>query len=226
MDVPKFNLSNSMLNEADFNTGLADLDKSSSKGFEPGNYNVKITDIGYHKNKDTGSINCSGDESWFNVVVTLQSADGRVKKNYIQVPTRSPFYKGKGGKETLFPFKKLQEFLAGMGMYLDYHNYTKVIPKLFGDESALAQLMGEELSIDIGYTGPHAKYVEQGKYQLVIQGKPYEEAGVVKEFPDRDAVKLFAAVNLNKPNVQTFPEITKTHAKPERKEAKKADTAW
>lgn len=220
--MPNFTLGQTKISAEEFK---AATEVSGSKQFEPGSYTLKLSNTTYHVNKVTGQIT-SNDPTWVNVVTTLVGNDGREKKHFILVPTQSIFYKGPSGKETAFLFTKLQEFMAGFGTYLDFQNYAKLIPEYFGSQAQLDRLNGLEVTVDIGYTKPYARFVEKDKYALSINGKDYAENDEVKYFPDRDSVKAFAATVLQKP-VQSFPEITKVHAGKEQKQAEvKTATKW
>jgi hypothetical protein len=216
-NIPKFELGSTVLTEEQFKDATETKSKSGSKGFTPGNYNLKIANAQYHVNKDTGSVMNANDPTWLTVSVDLVGAEGRTKKHYVLVPTKSIVYKTREGKDSTFLFQKLCEFMAALGVYLDSKNYATVIKSYFEN---LDRLNGQDVSVDIGFNGPYVKFVSQGQYQLVIQGEPYAEGGEVKVFADADSVVAFGA-SLNK-RVQRFPEIIKFHAAPEKKEDKKA----
>ncbi len=220
--MPSFSLGSTKISAEEFK---AATESTGSKQFEPGTYAVKLSETKYHANKITGEITAA-DPTWVNVSTTLVGNDGREKRNFILVPTKSIFYKTAAGKETAFLFTKLQEFMAGIGVYLDYQNYATLIPEYFGSQVQLDRLNGLELMVDIGYTKPYARFVEKDKYALSINGKDYAEGDTVKYFPDRDSVKAFAATVLQKP-VQSFPEVTKVHPAKERKQAEvKTAAKW
>jgi hypothetical protein len=220
MQVPKFELGSTNLSPEQFKEAL-DSAKSGGKGFQPGNYRLKITDAQYHVNKETGSINSKADPSWINVSLNLIGADGRSKKHFLSVPTKDIWFNGKDGKKTIFPFSKLQQFMAALGVYLDNANYANVIKSYFSPEG-LAQLNGGEVTVDIGFTGPYVKYVDKGRYQIVINEEVLKDAdGKEVEFADSDSAKAYGATVLLK-NLQTFPEITKFYSAPEKKAEQKA----
>jgi hypothetical protein len=222
--IPSFNLGKTQLTAEEFANATA---ASTGKGFAPGNYTLKITNAEYHVNAKSGEISCPGDATWINIAVTLTGADDREKKYFLQVPTQSPFF---GAKQSTFNFKKLIEFMAALGVYLDAQNYTTVIPKYFGSPEALASLVGAEVNLDIGYNKTYLQFIEKGRFKIVLlergQSKDYVENDKVVEFPDRDSAKVFAMTTLNK-DLQTFPEILKFHPGKERKaETKASGDGW
>lgn len=216
-NIPKFELGSTNLTEEQFKDAIEP--QSKGKGFAPGNYKLKITETQYHVNKETGSVMNGNDPTWLTVSMVLLGAEGRNKKHFLMVPTKSIVFKGRDGKETTFLFQKLTEFMAALGIYLDSKNYAAVISAYFSPQG-LEKLNGQDISVDVGFTGPYVQYVAQGQFQLVINGQPYGEGGEVKTFADSDAVVAFGA-SMNK-KVQKFPEIVKFHAAPERKEDQKA----
>ncbi len=221
VQVPSFNLGKTKLSNDEFNAAVAE--KSGGKGFEPGNYTLKVTDVQYHANKDTGAITAA-DPTWINVAVTLTGADGRTKKQFVLVPTSSIQYVTKEGKKTTFLFRQLKDFMAGLGIYLDSGNYATVLPQVFGSQEGMNSLVGLDINLDIGYKGPYAAFVEKGKYNIMINGEAYAEGGEVKNFPDRDSAVAFAAATLQK-TLAKFPEILKFHPSKERKLEQPAQTS-
>lgn len=207
MEAPKFNLSATNLDIKDDAELAAAIEKEGKRGFDVGNYTVKTTNPRYHANKETGSIFCKGDATWFNVVVTLEQ-DGRSKDHYIQVPTSRIKYGDKKGG-TLFVFKKFVEFMSGIGETVSLNNLGKICEKYFSSEDALKKLADKELTVDFGYQGPHAAKVEDEQYVIMIKDKPLEEDGEALRFPDVASAKVFADAKGLK---LSYPEIVKIHS--------------
>jgi hypothetical protein len=221
VQIPSFELGKTKLTEDQFKDAL-ESGNSKGKGFSPGNYKLKITEAQYHVNKETGAITSKADPSWINVSMNLVGADGRSKKFFIMVPTKDIWFTNKDGKKSIFMFTKLQQFFAAVGVYLDYQNYAGVIKQYFSSPDALNRLNGEEVSVDIGFTGPYVKFVEQGKFRIVLNNEELKSAdGDVVEFSDADSAVAYGATVLLK-NLQRFPEIVKLHASPEKKSEQKA----
>lgn len=206
VQLPNFNLGNSTLSDSEFESAT----NEGSRGFQPGNYTVTLRDVQYHKNRDTGLVTCKSDPTWVNVSMKMVGADGREKMHFIQVPFQSHLYTGSSGKKTNFPFRKLVEFMAGVGETVNGNNFGEIIQRYFGNEGALAQLEGQELNIDIGYQGGYVKFVEQGKFRIVLNGAEYSEGDKVLEFPDADSAETYALTNLGK-RLQRFPEVLKVY---------------
>lgn len=222
--VPSFKFKPSISAE-DF---AKELSKSGgAKRFTPGQYRVTITDVAYHENKNTGLITCASDPTWINVAVTLTSADGREKKNFIQVPTVDVMFTGKSGKKTAFVFKNLQAFLESVGIKIDITNYGDVVKSLFTPEN-LDSLVGEELDMVMRYKEPYIKRSGENEFNLIIEGKEYIEKGETVVFSDRESAKVFAARNLDKA-IDLYPDEVLTFLPaPEKPQAKKAviEESW
>lgn len=188
MSLPKFNLkqSNLKITQDDLQK---ELDKKGGKGFEPGNYDLKITEAGFHKNKDTGEITAS-DPSWLNVKVVFASADERTTTTWIQVPTTSVQYTSPGKKPTYFVFKKFAEFMAGIGHSVTVDNLAEVVPALFTDPS---KLVGKVANVEIGYEGAHAVKQEDGSLAIArANGSLVETDDGVLTAPDFASAKILA----------------------------------
>lgn len=211
-NIPSFNFKPT-ISQDEFNKELAKSNKA--KRFTPGQYNVKITNVAYHENKETKQITCKSDPTWILVAVTLVSADGRERKEFLQIPTSDVLFRSASGKKTVFPFRKLQEFLAGLGIYLDYTNFAKVIPAHFSPDT-LDSLVGESMDMVLRYREPYIKGIGESSFAIMINGSEYSENGQVAKFSDRDSAKAFAAATLNKV-IDIFPEEVVTYiAAPER----------
>jgi len=217
MEAPKFNLNASNLPSQEALD--AELNKPQGKGFAPGNYDLQIIKAVFHPNKTTGSIFCAGDESWFNVELTLEGTDERTTRYWIQVPTATVHF---GPKKTLFVYKKFVEFMAAIGQALTTDNLGKLVPKFFSEPTET--LVGLKLNADIGYEGPHVQKSEDG-CTIVKNGKPVEDESGVMVFPDLASAKACAeglGIKLSYPNIVKFSSKKKTPsaAKPD------ADLDW
>lgn len=200
------------------------LGQKGGKGFQPGQYTVTIKDPKFHENKQTGSIFCKNDPSWFNVSMTLVSGE-REKKMFLQVPTESPAYKTKKGL-TDFTFRKLAEFMAGIGVYMDFNNYPQVVTELLSTPEALLKLEGKEMDIEVGYDKPYVDYIAKDQYQIItdiVKMTPYMENDEVVIFSSADEAVAFGLTTLNK-NLQQFPEIL--NVLPRKAEVKSKAGGW
>ena len=205
IQIPEFNLNADALDIKDDKELQAAIEKEGRRGFEPGNYGLKVTRPRYHANKDTKLVTCAKDPTWFNVAITLESADGRAKDMFIQVPTSKVKY---GPKGTLFVFKKFVETMAGFGEAVNLNNLGAIVKKYFSSEDALKKLEGKELTVDIGYEGPHA--VKEGEnYKIALKSGDLTEDGAVVLLPDVASAKVYAA---SKGIELSFPEIQKIHS--------------
>jgi hypothetical protein len=219
MEAPKFNLNASNLGFESQEQLDAEVNKPQGKGFQPGNYDLQIISAEFHKNKITGSIYCESDETWLNVVVTLQGAEERTTKTWIQVPTTKVKF---GPKNTLFVYKKFVEFMASIGEAVTLENLGKLVPKYFSAPSET--LPGLKLNADIGYEGPHVAKAEDGSCTIVRGNKPVEDENGVMTFPDVASAKAVAegmGIKLTYPNIVKF-----TAKKKAATASKKDDSGW
>lgn len=219
--LPVFNLNASNLEVKSQEALDAELNKSSFARFTPGNYDFAITAAEFHKNKETGSILCAGDETWFNVAVTLTAVDGREMKVYLQVPTSKLTY---GQKRTYMVYKKLINFMVGIGKPINIDNQAKVIPATFTDPS---KLIGIKVNADVGYDGAHTDDVEGGLVIKLPNGKAVEDEGKAITFPDYASARAYAeglGIKLQRATIVNYTagKLAEFKAKPKQP----ADEEW
>jgi hypothetical protein len=218
MEAPKFNLNKSNIGFESQEALQNELDRPVGKNFDKGNYDGEIVTADFHKNKDTGSIYCDGDPTWFNVKVTLQGADDRTANAWIQVPTSSVRF---GKKGTLFVFKKFVEFMSSIGVTVTLDNLDKVVPKYFSNPSKT--LTGLKANFDIGYEGAYVERDGEGSCRIVRGGKPVENEDGVMTFPDFASAKACAeAMRI----AITYPSIVKWNAAKKTEAKTAADNDW
>jgi hypothetical protein len=209
IEIPSFNLDASNLDITSDADLQAAIEKEQKKGFEPGRYTLKIVNARFHANKDTKSIFCASDPTWFNVAVTLESADGRSKDYFVQVPTTKVKYTGKKGKDTLFVWTKFCEFMAAIGEAASLTNLSKLAPKYFGSEETIKTLNGKEIDVDMAHEGAFAEK-EGDLFKIVTKAGDYQEDKETILFPDFNSAKTFAEVKGIK---LSFVEVKKLHSK-------------
>jgi hypothetical protein len=209
MKIPSFNLNADALDIKDDASLAAEIEKEGKRGFEAGNYTLKLTKPRFHANKVTGLVTCAKDATWFNVACTLESADGRSKDYFVQVPTSKVKY---GAKGTLFVFKKYVEFMAAIGESVNLNNLSKVTQKYFSSEETLKRLEGKEVVVDVGYEGAHAEK-EGESYKIVLnkKGDTLQLDGATVLLPDFASAKVYA--ESQDPSIKLeFAEIVKLHS--------------
>ena len=215
--APVFNFTkNSVtLNEEEFQAAAA-KEESGGNFLDVGQYSVKIKEAKFHINKDTDSMFCAKDPTWFNVVITLES-DGKEKLFWLQVPTSKLQFSTSSGKNELFAFRKFREFMDALGVTVlaDVDELSKIVPKYFTDPSVIE---GKAMKIEIQYTKPHLKRTDGGKFIICNRdGSPHKLFD--KEFDSRDDAVADAAIEGNL-TLQSFPEIVKFEPEDEPKTSK------
>jgi len=134
------------------------------------------------------------DSQWINLKFTFENAEGQQFSEFVEVPTtaeRSFLY---GEKKSLANYNKLERFLKGFGITLDYASAMSTIAELFGD--AEQTFIGKTVSLRLGFYGNHIKYMgksgEDKQYMIVNKGgEPIEP----KIFTNFDAAKAYAKEN-------------------------------
>ncbi len=205
--APEFNLNADSLDYSDEAALEADLAKSGGKYFdEPGNVDLKIIAADFHKNKETGSIYCKGDDTWFNVKLTMQGAGDKEIDHWLQIPTSKIKF---GTKGTLAVYKKLQQFFFGIGEEVTLNNLGKLVKKYFADPGA--GLTGIAVNVDLGYEGPYvAKLPDSEDFAIYVKGTPLTEDGDIIRMPDRaSAVQVAKGRNIQPSFVKVVKFIAK-----------------
>lgn len=205
--MPKFNFK-STLSEDEVKKEEASSGQKDQKVFQPGTYSLKVISAEYHNAMP-------GDPTWHGYKLRLGGLDSRSIGLYLGVPTSSPIYNkpGMSPRAKTFMFHKFRQFLRAIGEDPSVETLNLTISKLFKQPEVL---VGAFLKADIGYRGPHSKFVEKGNFKLVDK----DDKELSKDlFSDRDAVKAHAA--LMGLILEDFPEILKLHEK----EVKEKDSA-
>jgi len=197
-----FNNNNLQLTQEEFEKAKEQAEKGFGKYLEEGTHEVKITEAEFSVNAETGSCMCEKDPTWGKVRITLTDASDRSINHTVLVPTSSLKYGESKGAH--FPFIKFTEFMAALGenVKADAKVMSAITKKYFAD---LKKLVGKEMKIDVGYKGPHLKFVEKGKYQIV---KADGSQLIVADYESRE-LALLAASDLPGVKLEKFPGITK-----------------
>lgn len=216
--APVFNLNASNINFDDESL-QAELSKKGGNYFDsPGNFDLVISAADYHANKVTGETTCKGDSSWYNVKLTLASADGKTVDHWLQIPTDSIEF---GEKKTLMMFRKFQEFLIGLGEVVTIAKLQSLLTKYFVD---MKKLVGLKINVDLGYEGPYVeKAPESDEYRLIVKGHPMKDDGVEVRLPDRSSAIQYAKSQGIEPS---FLRVLKFTPKKPAKASKAATTDW
>lgn len=131
------------------------------------------------------------DSQWINFKFLLQNAEGQQHSEFIEVPTtaeRSFLY---GEKKTLANYNKLERFLKGFGIALEYTTAMGTIADHFSDVED--SFVGRTVTMRLGFYGNHIKYCgkngEDKQYMIVNKSGEALEPMI---FPNFDAAKAFA----------------------------------
>jgi hypothetical protein len=147
--IPKFSFGgNSIKTDEELNAKLAETSTSGGKYFRPGKHTVKIAAAVYQGQ--------AGDDRWGKFLLTLNGVGEKTTTAQLIVPFKDVMYLAKSGKETIFMFKKIQNFMSGLGVNLTVGNLQDTLTTYFTNPGK--SLVGKELVIDIGYAGNHVAY--------------------------------------------------------------------
>lgn len=182
-DMPRFDFSGcSIKTDEELEKTLAE-DKKKGR-FNQGKHGVVIKAV-----KWDGL--CKKDDTWGQIVFTYEGTGEKEISDLIQIPFKDITY---GSSKTTFPFRKLTEFCAGLGVQLKATNLQTVMQSTF---SKPEKLVGTALDIDVGYRKAYARFVRKNGdivlYSLILSdGAAYQENGIIKLFEGYKAVEEFA----------------------------------
>ena len=179
---------------------------SGSKFFEPGTYSLKIKEMELSKDKD-GNFMSKQDPTWAKFKFVFEDASGRTMNHWVLAPTKKLTYNEGVSKKPEFMYHLFREFLAGLGIENDAskESLKKVMTSYFLKPKAF---IGKTVDCDIGYKGPHIKYMEKGQYKIVKKdGTP-----VIDDTFETWDKALAASVDLNL-KIEGFTSILKFHGK-------------
>lgn len=177
------------------------------KSFSPGKYDLKIIDAALNITDRNPTGTSPSDPTWLVYKVVLGGIGDKSINHYVLVPTATERFGAPGTKNPLFMFLKFREFLSGIGE--DPTKVQELLEPLFSDPIAL---VGKEVSVEIGYEGPHARYNENDKTFSVVDTDDTTEL-LSDRFPDRDSATAAAAVQLKK-ELKNFTKVRKFVARP------------
>lgn len=162
--------------------------QTSGKWIEtPGTYSLLVREIKLQGQNQW-------DSQWVDLIFTLENTDGQTMTHYVSIPTTAERSFLFGKKKSLNEYNKLDAFLRGFGIKLEYSSAMTQIADLFGDYEI--NFVGKTVSARVGYVGNRAKYNgkvgENNTYILVDKNeKPIDE----NVFSDIESAKNYAKDN-------------------------------
>ncbi len=186
-NIPSFKTnSKPQLSSQEFDATKKDGGKFIS---DPGTYSMTIKAFSF------GEVN-PYDSAWINATVTLEDAQGRDLRHFLDIPTECRNSYLFGDKKSTHNLENLQRFLRGLGIVFDYDNGMEQIGAIFGNPD---QLIGKPLNVRLGYKGPHIKYVSKDEF-LVVE-KDDVTPKLEGSFPNKKAAEAAATeagIKMNK----------------------------
>lgn len=200
MTMPKFNFSN-----ATFKSEAALQEATGKKGggkvMQPGKHEVTIAAAEFRGMSEK-------DPSWAKVSITLQGTGEKKVMDMLLVPTADIVY---GANKTLFPYKKLQNFLGALGYTLTVENLGEVLGSTL---SRPEQLIGKNLAVEVGYgSRSHIRVIRNDLREQVgvriVDGRTKSDmvdgSGNPLSFSDVDSATAYLDTN-NIP-YESFPSV-------------------
>lgn len=202
MTVKQFNFSNSTIKStADYEAAITPIKKDNSKVFKPGLHEVTVGNVQF--------MGEGSDSTWTKVSITLKGPGEKTIRDLLMIPHKDLMYKSPGKNPTMYPFKRLKDFILALGTEITPENAGTVLDLLF---SKPTNLEGLNVKAKIGYKGTHVTY--SGKdangnaaYNVTLGNGSLlaDTSGATLVFADRDS----AAAHLNSQGVSfvSFPEV-------------------
>lgn len=150
---------------------------------EPGTYSMSIISI-----EEKGASQFDG--AWLDFVIGMENADGAKFNTFISVPTTAERSFLFGKKKSLNEYNRLEKFLGGLGIALEYSSAISTIADIFEDPTSL---VGRTLTLRLGFYTNYVKYIGKDgdlvQYQIVDKNASPLDPTVFNNF---DAAKAFA----------------------------------
>ncbi len=134
------------------------------------------------------------DNDWYDFVFSLENTDGQSMNHFLSIPTTAHKSFMFGKKKSLSEYNKLEKFLLGFGVRLEYSTAITQIAKLF--EDAADSFVGKQITLRVGFTSNHLKYLGKdgdiSKYKIVDKN---DQEVVPLVFKGYEAAEQYAKEN-------------------------------
>lgn len=139
---------------------------NKGKGFDPGTYDVEVTNVEYHKNAVSGSIYSDKDPTWVNAKITLSNG-AQSKTVFLLVPTQKITFNETNSKAPTYVFQLFRQFMNGIGETVESNaaGLQAVVPKYFGN-LARTPLKGKMMRVVIGFNGNYVKRENDSEFKI------------------------------------------------------------
>lgn len=157
--IPKFNFNNnSIKSDKDLDEKLAESG-SLDKYLRAGKHEVTITGVEY--------VGTAKDSRWGQFKITYMGTGEKTTQEWLLVPFQDAHYTGTSGKETLFPFKRVQGFVKALGGKLTNSSLESTMNTYFAKPEK--GLVGLNLAITVGYEGNHVDFKSKDQYVITMK---------------------------------------------------------
>lgn len=157
---------------------------------EPGTYTTVIKSVTV---KDSNKF----DSQWVDVVVSLENSAGEGFNAFITIPTTAEKSFLFGSKKSLREFNDLAKFFLGLGITLDYTTAIFQLSDIFSDTE---RLIGQTITVRLGYYGNYVKYVgkdgDTSQYTIVkrdgsdLTGRVFTGFDAANAYATEEAIKI------------------------------------
>lgn len=208
--LPKFDFSSMQLDDSGLDEMIAADKKANKQFFKPGNHEVKVKGLEYK-----GTV--ESDPTWHKYRVVYEGTFNKEISDLVMIPSKDVVMVTKDGEKSTYPFRKLKDQMAAVGVDLKLANLGATLDKYFGKEQAL---VGKDLRFEVAYAGPHVKYVGKdqagnGQYQVVSRREEailetiFSDYASANEAAEKEGLQLKRFVDIVKylpsstPNAET-----------------------
>lgn len=204
-NMPKFNFKPT-LTEQDMLKAEKETKASGGKVFQPGQYDLKITEFALNATEKNPEGTASGDKSWLVFKLVLGGIDSRSINTFVLLPTRDLTYNKPGSKNPKLMGIKLREFFRALGLDPSVEKMPETLQKLINNPEII---IGQPITVKIGYQGPYVAYDAATRLCSLVDRNGGDTILPGETFPDRDSAKAVAAEIGILDKLKAFPEVTR-----------------
>lgn len=216
-EMPKFKFKLTVT-EQDMQKAEQETKVSVGKVFQPGQYDLKITEFVHHTSANNPNGVSKTDPTWLVYKVVLGGIDTRSISTFILVPTKDLLFNSP--KYPKLMATKFRAFLNAVGLPSHTDQIENVVNYLTHEPG---DMVGRDVTATIGYTGNYIRYNKDERTFSLVNRKGVEILEGTT-FADRDAA-IAQAMELGL-ELKSFPEVTRFIAKTVEAPAQTGTDKW
>lgn len=197
--IPKFQFNNNSVKTD------SDLEALTAKSGTGGG--SKYLDTGVHQTaiQTVEYVGAAPDSRWGKFKIVYEGTGNKTTSEFLLVPFGEVMYRGNSGKDTMYPFQRVQRFMKALGVDLKVSNLQDILTEYFSNPSK--SLVGQNIAVTVGYEGNHVKYLRKnpaGELEFGIVDKDGQALSPMV-FPDR--VSATEHAEQNQIQLRSFPAV-------------------